>query len=94
MKYDTVTTDDLDILATQARAELADITGKPTAAEVVARMYANMVRAFGGGYHPDTPFDGYVDYPEGYLPQTVCALQIEADEHGIDEYELTLEAAL
>jgi hypothetical protein len=83
----------LDELGAEARARLAATPGQPTHAEVIAEMFRAMVRRFNGGYHPDTPSDEYASYPDGLDPELVAAIEILADEAGLNFYDLAIEAA-
>lgn len=81
---------ELDQLGAEATARLSSVTGsaKATGAEVVEEMFREMVRRFGGGYHPDTPSDGYVSYPAGYDPELISAVEDTALEYDLDLYTL------
>lgn len=58
-------------------------------AEKVLADFRQMVRDFGGGYHPDT--SDYVRMPDGYTQKSVDALTEAVDALGLDPAGVTLD---
>lgn len=56
----------------------------------ILRQYREMVAAFRGGFHPDTPTTEYASYPDSYDPHTVFSIMTSAKKAGYDLYSEAL----
>lgn len=57
----------------------------------IAQNYTALVRAIGGGFHPDTRGADYTSLPDGYTAELVDEIVDDALGSGLDVYGVALD---